>query len=227
MHRLLTTLLFTTLLGPSTALAGGHEVNLEVGMLTHDNVFSPALAPRSFGVSGGWAALSDARGFGLALKGSWHRTVTGASFGSYGDLYYEEYGDAYNDEPFGSTAPPLTLTYLGDSIGVGAKADYDVAGIFFPYVEVRALLHVATVRVDADASQEDNLNQVRRVGASPGISAMGGFELALPRLRMGLTAAPAIFVEGGYTALVPVGLGDFGRLRIGGATLRSGIGVRF
>jgi hypothetical protein len=194
------------LLAPTVAHAARHELSFEFGPSVPDDDDADAWFDVSrtdaLGVRAGGAALRDKKGFGLVVSGSWTR------------------------ERNRTFTADVESRLIVDRFGAGLKADYDVAGIFFPYVRADLKLASAAARLAPswDAIQVD---PIQLHGLGVGGQFTGGFELMVPDEKLHLPVTVAIYLELGYLAESDIQLGDMGPINLSSAVVRSGVGLRF
>jgi hypothetical protein len=197
----------------TTALAASNEVDLEVGLLgsgdpTFDRV-SEGDVLATYGLRVGVKLHQN-----VAAIAGWQHGQTGSQLSTYGDTDYD-----------GSGTTSLRAAYFGDVFTLGAKGDIRVNEWFYPYVTVQGALERGLVRVDDDASTDENIGQVKQAGVTGGFVAAVGAESPVALGDGGVAIAP--YVEVGYGWLAPLQLGDMGSLKLGGVAARVGLGVRF
>lgn len=204
-----------------SAQAARHEVSFEFSDVSSlDGTYNDLgvwRIPR-FGLRAGYAALDHHTGFGLTALASYHHGRRG------GGVYVENDSQdfAYNGQ---DTRYALTV----DAWGVGAKADYDVRGFFFPYVRVDAEVQLTTFRVADQVYGTDDAdpNRIKTSGVAPAGAFVGGFEFMLPDRTWGWPVTAGLYVEMGYEVTGQTRLGELGSVNASGVLVRSGLGLRF
>lgn len=204
--------MITALLLLSSALAARHEISADTGATaTTDGVawewFNQGMNAPQPGLRAGYAVLRDRQHFGVVVGGSWNRS----SQGTYG-AYSEEDGMLIRDR------------LVVDRFGVNAKADYDVGGVFFPYLRAEARLLTAAARLDSEVS--GGVYQTFH-GVTGGGMGTAGFELMVPDEKLHMPVTVAVYMEAGYEGTANVKLGDLGSINLSGAVVRGGIGLRW
>ena len=210
-------LALSTLAFATPAQAARHEVSFEFHDVQHDDdslwdLYRSEGVP-SFGLRGGGAVLQDKERFGLVVTGGWVRGRRGASVWPSNEGGEREFANVF----------------LVDTFTVGAKADYDVANLFYPYVHVQAGLLRADIAVDGDPGDSDNAQtQLSGAGVAPAGLFSLGFELMLPDRTFGWPVTAAVFFEAGWQETGKLSFGELGgETQLDGALLRTGIGLRF
>lgn len=199
------------LLTATDALAARHEVSGEFVANIHEDAATEVLTDAPVlpggGLRGGGAVLVDRKGFGVVVDGGWTHAQRGA---------FRE-GGSYR------WADRLSV----DTVFAGAKVDFDVRNVFYPYVHARAGVAIGQLQLDDDRDRDDNPNQLRTRGVAPSGTFGLGFELMLPDEAKGWPVTPAFFLEAGYMVSGPMRLGDVGSIDLSGVVVRSGVGLRF
>ncbi len=205
-------LLAAALLGAGPAHAARNEVSFDFShTIARDSAvgrYFGSEGTSAYGIRGGWAALRDRRHMGLVLQAGWRRSVQGAQIGVQGF-------DAGR------------FTMSTDTFSLGLKGDYDVAGIFFPYVSAHVELVRAGARLEGSSSGREDVTRVARQALAPAGSFVGGFEIMIPDRRLGWPVTAAWFLELGYQASGRLVFDDLGDVRWGGAVVHTGLGLRF
>lgn len=204
---------FIAMFGALNAHAANHELNLELGRLGTQGeafeVLSHYGTMGSVGARGGYAL-----GERLTLVADYQHSQLGGSI----DSYDEEDGEYMADGLIG-------FALRAQQIGVGVKYDVELWPWLHPYGTAQALGVVGVLRMDDDTEDDDNVNELRRVGVAPGgVAALG---LDLIALRADRPVRPATYLEAGYAYVAPMKLGDAGDLDFRGFYLRWGLGARF
>jgi len=114
--------------------------------------------------------------------------------------------------------------FTGDAVTLGPKVGTPLTDWLFPYVTAQAVAFRGVIQLDDDPMRPGNPGQLVESALTPGVIGLGGLELRVP---VGHDLAGAVHVEAGYEWLARGSYGDFGTLRPGGFTLRSGVGLRF
>jgi hypothetical protein len=194
------------LLAPTAAHAARHELSFEFGPSIRNDGDADAwfdtFRADALGLRAGGAVLRDRHGFGLVVSGVWSR------------------------ERDQRTTLDTTNGLVVDRFGAGLKADYDVAGIFFPYVRADAKLASAAARLTSDLDTTE-LDPIRMHGLGVGGQFTTGFELMVPDETLNLPATVGFYLEVGYLAESNIRLGEMGPINLSGAVVRSGVGLRF
>lgn len=118
-----------------------------------------------------------------------------------------------------------TVALLGHTAGLGVKWNLLENPWVSPYVSGQGLVQVGTLKLDDDASRDDNLNQISARAIAPGFSVVGGADIGLGLEE--LSVRPMGHVEIGYGQLAALDYGDMGALHLRGLILRAGVGVQF
>ena len=118
-------------------------------------------------------------------------------------------------------------TYFGlrlNTFTYGAGARMVADSTFHPYAAAQLRLFQASVRLDGDKYEDDNLDSsVSRV-ITPGATGALGLELR-PKPEWRLQSS--IFVEANYTWSLVAQVGLLGPAQFKGMTAQAGVGVRF
>lgn len=222
-HALAALSLLAALAAP-TAQAARHEVSVEFDnrfLLENDvNRTIGGSSLQNVGVRGGYAVLQDQKRFGLVVGAAWQRSRRGGT-----RSWYDEEAAIQDSDARGAAFQVALIT---DTFLVGAKADYDVKGIFFPYVRVETGLVRASYKLDDDPRRDDNVNQYSEQGlGGTGIGTLG-FELMLPDRRWGWPVTAAWYLEGGGQVASVLRHPEFGaETNVNAGLIRTGIGLRF
>jgi len=212
----------------SAAFAAQHEVDLEVGWLlnrsTSWNRVSDGSTFPSVGVRVGARLHRN-----VAAIAGWQHGQTGVSVrpDSDGDTYYY-YEDYYTDGTSYDEGRPngnFRTAFYGDTFTLGAKGDVVVNEYFVPYLTVQGALQRGLLRVDADASDDENLGQIQKSAVTGGFVGALGAECPVALGTSGIAVAP--YVEVGYAWLAPLKFESIGSLEQGGFAGRAGFGLRF
>ncbi len=134
--------------------------------------------------------------------------------------------------------PTFVAAFSAQQITLGPKYAYTLTNMLTPYAVAQGLAFVGTSRLDDNADDPENLNQIKGRGTAFGFVTALGAELTTPKDLGGLR--PALFLEVGYNwtselLLVDEAVGQngtsepapLGDLHFRGAFVQSGIGVRF
>lgn len=204
------TMLLSALLVPSAA-ANPVSVDVQLGWLGTED-------PR-------WEAFSDRSSYGtwglrvgydltpkLAVIVGWQQGVTGAETVYEGGDNYEEEFSAY------------TAAFYGEQLTAGVRAGLPVGRHLYPYLTLSGVGLGAMVRFDDNLADDENLNQLKRVGFSGGALATGGLEYRIP---IGEEGGLTLHTELGYGWVAPVAFKDVGAVGFSGFSGRAGLGVRF
>lgn len=203
--------MITALLLLSSALAARHEISADTGgTATPDGAaqawFDQGMHTPQPGLRAGYAVLRDRQRFGVVVGASWNRANQYAYSG------YDDENSSIRDR------------LIVDRFGVNAKADYDVGGIFFPYLRAEARLLTAGARLTSNT--EGGVEQ-RFHGITGGGMGTAGFELMVPDEKLHIPVTVGVYMEAGYEATANVKLGDLGSINLSGAVVRGGIGLRW
>lgn len=199
----------------STALAGSNEVALTVGWLDSGDPAWQVLAP-----SGAYATWGGQLGLKVhdrvTVLAGYKHGVVGADLDAW-DWDGEDEGDdrfAYAKNAF-----------YGNTFTLGARADWDFVEFFAPYARVDAQGLLGMIRVDDEPDDDENVTQRQEVGFTPGFDAALGLSFPVPTALPSVQVTP--FLEMGYGWVVPMKLGDLGRVQPAGFTGQGGVALQF
>lgn len=213
---MLATFLLPALLGATASAGNGSEISLAWSRLN-----SP---------DDSWSAISDDDllhasglrvGYGLSphfsVLAGWQRGLDGgAIWAGEGDDDYDYYENDWGD---------AELSLATHRFSLGPKARVELFPWFVPYATVQGALLWGTMKIDDDLEDDENLNQIRSGGLSPGVLGTAGVEIVL--LRSDRLIRPALGFEAGYGWLAPLRLEPAGALDFHGFTASWTVGARF
>lgn len=215
-----------------SAQAADHEISLELGAFgTVDDRFDMFDEGNTIGTMGlrGAFAVHDRVNIVVGYHtGAWGQdVVTGDD-----EEYYYTY-DTDGDYVEGGFL--FRSAYRSHQLLLGPKADVRITDWLYPYATIQGALFAGTVRMDDDPDQDDNSNQLKGTGFSPGGVAALGIDLVPIASRRAVRAGSHL--EMGY-GLVATGVykakvsstdqrEEISRFGMGGFYMRWGVGVYF
>lgn len=190
--------------------AASNEVSVELGTIRvgDDNydLYSERNAMLTLGVRGG---LKLHRHF--TLIGTWAHHWAGA--------------DVFIGEPESENGTTFQSALVTNHFGVGAKADFGILEIVYPYFAAQVLVVQGRSRIDDDAEDPNSAGQLSRGAVAPGFLTAIGADFQIPKGDAPFTLG--LYIEGGYGWVAPLNFADIGSVKSHGFALRSGLGVRF
>ena len=200
----------------SPAFAVSNEIDLQLAWLGANDPrwdsFSGSNTYATGGLRVGYALTPR-----LAAVIGWQHGVDGVVIDASGG-YADEDQETVGDTTFKSV-------FFGDRWSLGLKGDVALTRWFHPYATLSGAVLRGLAKLDEEAGDDDNLNQLKGAGLTGGGEAALGVEF---QIRVGDKGrAVAFTTELGYGLYAPVKLGDFGAVQFDGFAGRVGTGVRF
>ncbi len=198
---------------PRAALDDHFEVSVALGSIgtRGDDVslFNDGSYLGSKGLRVGWRPVRR-----LVVYGDWQRGRTGKELG-------------FSSEDDAGTVEDVVATLVTNQVALGARVDTTALYEWVrPYATIAALGVQGTARFDDDTGEPDSPGQIAHGGFAPGgVAALGVAGRVAPVAEVDVGGQ--VWLEMGYAAVLPLGLGDLGPIRMGGFVVRSGLGLVF